>query len=57
MASGPIRLIRWRGRTNRVNSGTAIVVLSTVEASTRPVAIGPPPRLAAYGAAMPSGMV
>ena len=56
-ASGPMRLIRWRGRTNRVNSGVAIVVLSAVDASTRPVAIDPPPRVLAYGAAIPSGIV
>ncbi len=56
-ASGPIQLIRWRGRTKRVNSGVAIVVLNTVDASTRPVAIDPPPSRAAYGAAIPSGIV
>src|SRR6516162_1067670 len=56
-ASGPIRASRCRARTNRLNSGVAIVVANTVDASTRPVAIGPPPSLFAYGAATPSGTV
>ena len=57
MASGPITLIRCRGRTNRVNSGKASIVPSAVDAMIAPVAIGPPPSLAAYGAAIPAGTV
>jgi hypothetical protein len=56
-ASGPISFSRRRGLTNRLNSGVAIAVAAAVEASTSPVATGPPPSRAAYGAAMPCGIV
>jgi hypothetical protein len=56
-ASGPISACRRRGLTNRLNSGVAIAVAAAVEASTSPVATGPPPSRAAYGAAMPCGIV
>ena len=56
-ASGPIIQSRCRARTKRVNSGVAIVVANTVDASTTPVAMDPPPSLFAYGAATPSGTV
>ena len=46
-ASGPIQLVRCRGRKNRVNSGVTIVVDSAIDAITIPVAIDPPPSLAA----------
>ena len=57
VASGPISASRLRGLTNRLNSGVAIAVAAAVDASTSPVATGPPPTLAAYGAAMPCGSV
>ena len=56
-ASGPIDAARWRGRANRMNSGIRIVVLAAADTSTRPVASGPPPSCAAWGAAIPSGIV
>ena len=56
-ASGPITLTRCRGRTNLVNGGRASIVPSAVDAMTAPVAIGPPPILATYGAAIPAGTV
>jgi hypothetical protein len=56
-ASGPISASRRRGLTNRLNSGVATAVAAAVDASTSPVAIGPPPSRAAYGAAMPCGIV
>jgi hypothetical protein len=56
-ASGPISVSRRRGPTNRLNSGVAIAVAAAVDASTRPVATGPPPSRAAYGAAIPCGIV
>ena len=56
-ASGPISASRRRGLTNRLNSGVAIAVAAAVDASTSPVATGPPPSRAAYGAAIPCGIV
>jgi hypothetical protein len=56
-ASGPISVSRRRGLTNRLNSGVAIAVAAAVDARTSPVATGPPPSRAAYGAAMPCGIV
>ena len=36
-----------------MNNGMRIVVLAAADASTRPVASGPPPSCAAWGAAIP----
>lgn len=47
---------RFAGRTNRLNSSEPTTMPAGIAASSSPAVTAPPPNVAAYGTARPSGI-